>query len=210
MRAVVIGNGESRLNISITNLPEDFVKIGCNAIHRDILVDHLICCDKRMVEESLQNLNYSNKKIYTRDRNYLHFKKILKAKNIFPVPSLPYSEPGKVNDPTHWGSGPFAVLLAGNLDIHEIYLVGFDLHGNNYKINNVYKDTKNYSNADHKMVDPSFWIHQIGKVFLYHPNKNFYIINNDNWQMPKPWNHKNVFFQTIEQFNVLTLNTESV
>ena len=59
---LVIGNGESRKNISIEKLHG--VKIGCNAIARDFIVDHLVCVDRRMVTEALNN-NFQNT-IYTR------------------------------------------------------------------------------------------------------------------------------------------------
>ena len=49
--AVVIGNGESRASLDLPNLKKIVTLIGCNAIHRDLRVDHLVCCDHRMVQE---------------------------------------------------------------------------------------------------------------------------------------------------------------
>ena len=48
---LVIGNGESRENIDLNKI--NTTKVGCNAIMRDFFVDHLICVDRRMVEESI-------------------------------------------------------------------------------------------------------------------------------------------------------------
>ena len=47
---LVIGNGESRkaLKIEELNLPT----VGCNAIFRDIKVDHLVCCDSCLLYTS--------------------------------------------------------------------------------------------------------------------------------------------------------------
>ena len=52
---LVIGNGESRaeLDVESFNLPT----VGCNAIFRDVKVDHLVCCDRRMVREAINHTN---------------------------------------------------------------------------------------------------------------------------------------------------------
>ena len=78
---LVIGNGESRkaLNIEELNLPT----VGCNAIFRDIKVDHLVCCDRRMVREAIKHSNTSQSIIYSRPDWCNEF-------NVFPVPDLPY------------------------------------------------------------------------------------------------------------------------
>ena len=130
MKLLVIGNGESRKSILLNEeVKKKFITIGCNALHRDFTSDHLVCCDRRMVEEAVKNPKNINSKIYTRDRYYKQFRKIEKNKNIFLLPSLPYSDKGKVNDPDHWGSGPYAVLLSANLIQDEIFIIGFDLYG---------------------------------------------------------------------------------
>ena len=50
---LVIGNGESRKNIDINEIHG--VKVGCNAIFRDYNnINHIICVDKRMVNEALK------------------------------------------------------------------------------------------------------------------------------------------------------------
>ena len=61
---LVIGNGESRKDINLSNI--NMKKVGCNAIHRDHYVDHLVCVDRRMVQEDEQNRYHQNSKIYTR------------------------------------------------------------------------------------------------------------------------------------------------
>ena len=54
---LVIGNGESRLKTNLNKIED--IKIGCNAICRDMPVDHLVCVDRRMVLEAI-SLNYTN------------------------------------------------------------------------------------------------------------------------------------------------------
>ena len=68
---LIIGNGESRQTINLSDI--DGIKIGCNAICRDHKVDHLICVDRRMVQEAV-DLQY-NGTIYTRQDWVNSFKK---------------------------------------------------------------------------------------------------------------------------------------
>ncbi len=199
--ALVIGNGESRLKfnwleISYNNL------IGCNAIHRDITVDHLICCDRRMVHEACENPNTQNTSIYVRPSNYHYFRKVRKQKNIKQLPDIPFTGEYKKDQPDHWGSGPYAVLVAAQNEDSEIVLIGFDLYSQNGKVNNVYKGTNNYNKSDSQAVDYSYWIHQIAQVFRYHPDKKFLILNQRDWILPREWTLDNVQFKNFEEFFV--------
>jgi hypothetical protein len=75
-----------------------------------------------------------------------------------------------------------------------VSLVGFDLHGRQDRVNNIYKDTVNYSNSKSPAVDPSYWIYQIGKVFELFPKIEFEIMNTVGWHMPTEWQKSNVKF----------------
>lgn len=197
MSVVVIGNGESRKGIDIPPMRNDHTLIGCNAIHRDFTVDHLVCCDRRMVEEAVNNERNADTYIHVRDDWYHYFRKVQKNKNIIHVPNLPYVGETKQDDPIHWGSGCYAVLLGATLGHNEVILLGFDLFSDNSKVNNVYKDTINYSKSDSQSVDPSYWIYQIGQVFKYFPLIKFTILNKPNWIMPREWQRENVYFQPL-------------
>lgn len=189
--AIVFGNGESRSNINLHQY-KDYVTVGCNAIHRDFTVDHLVCCDARMVREALENPSTDQSKIYVRDNWHHYFRKILKNKHIQLVPELPYQGDLRPDQPVHWGSGPYAVLIAANLDVEDIWLLGFDLYGKNGKINNLYKGTKNYNAEGAAAVDHSYWQYQISKVFENYPNKKFKILNKSHWTLPEEWQKNNV------------------
>ena len=193
-KAVVIGNGESRRDIDLNKYKTEYTLIGCNALHRDITVDHLICCDRRMAVEATDNPNTKNTVIYVRDSWYHYFRKILKNKNIKLLPALPYTGETKKDDPEHWGSGGFAVLLAASLGFEEIEIIGFDLYPIDHTVNNIYKDTENYAKAGSRPVDPSYWIYQLGKIFQHYPNTTFIIRNNSLWQFPLEWQKSNVKF----------------
>lgn len=200
MIAYCIGNGESRRFLNLPKLTEHKTVIGCNALHRDLAVDHLICCDRRMVDEAVKSNNTKQTKIYVRDNWYRYFRKIKKDKRINQLPELPYTGEKKIDQSEHWGSGTFALLVASMLeDIKEVRLVGFDLYSNNGKVNNLYKNTQHYATKDAKPVDHSYWVYQAQKVFVHFPNVQYTIINSKDWQLPKQWKLPNVQNQLLTQ-----------
>lgn len=193
---LVIGNGESRKGIDIDSVSS--VKVGCNAILREHRVDHLICCDRRMVQEAVE-ANYNKYAyIYTRDDWINYFKSYERIRT---VPVLPYQGEQRWDDPFHWGSGPYAVLLGAKLaNDSEIKMIGFDLYGNDKKVNNVYKGTKNYAAADSKNVDPRYWIQQIARVFSIYTSRQFVVYQKKDWTIPQAWIAPNVTVDKISNF----------
>jgi len=200
-QALVIGNGESRRLVDLDNLRSKYILIGCNAIHRDITVDHLVCCDRRMADEAVKNPRVKQTVVYVRPSWFHYFRKILKNKNIREVPQLPYSGEMKQDQPDHWGSGGYAVLLAASLGFEQIDVLGFDLYPVNQKVNNLYKGTPNYAGIEAQSVDYSYWVYQLSQIFFYYPNIKFRIINHKDWLMPGSWQQSNVSFTTIDDLN---------
>ena len=193
----VLGNGESRQKLNVNNLQG--TKVGCNAIIRDYQVDHLVCVDRRMVEEAI---GY-NTKIYTR-KDWLDTYKTL---GVMHVPDLIHQGTQRWDEPFHWGSGPYAVLLSAKIteerskkdyDYNVVNLVGFDLHSKTKTVNNIYKDTKSYDAKDKNAVDPRYWIHQISKVFEWFPKLNFVIYQNKDWELPETWKKQNVSLDNLD------------
>ena len=201
-QALVIGNGESRRGINLKNFQPDYTIIGCNALHRNFIADHLICCDRRMAEEATENPDNKDTVIYVRDDWWRYYFKIRKHKNTKTLPDLPYTGERKQDQPLHWGSGCYAVLVAATLGFKDIKLLGFDLYPTlKNKVNNIYKGTDNYSKEDSNGVDYSFWVYQIEKVFRYFPESNFTILNDLDWTMPSIWKSKNnVHFENISTY----------
>jgi hypothetical protein len=188
-----IGNGESRRFIDIDRLPGH--KVGCNAIHRDYVVEHLVCVDRRMMEEALTKGANISTRLYTRPDWYSRYKDFLHVREL---PALPYCGTERWDEPFQWGSGPYAVLLAAHYARNEsVKLVGFDLYSKTKTVNNIYKSTSNYDNADKSAVDPRYWIHQIGMVFKSYPKINFTIYQEPEWSLPKAWNYPNVGVDNI-------------
>ena len=187
----VIGNGESRKNINLDKINE--IKIGCNAIFRDWHMDHLICCDRKMVLESTHEIDCAKTNIYVRPE-YLHMHAHLK-----PLPTLPYTSDLRQDQAIHWGSGPYAVLLAAqlNTEMTPIQLLGFDLYGQGEHINNVYKDSYGYNKSSERAVDPRYWIHQLSKIFELYTKMSFEIYVPDNFVKPMMWNHANLEYKSL-------------
>ena len=191
----VFGNGESRTSIDIDKL--NGPKVGCNAIHRDYHMDHLVCADRRMVKEAIDTNTQS--KIYTRTDWAPMFNGVVRS-----VPPLPYKGTERWDEPFQWGSGPYAVLIASMYTTDKcVNLIGFDLWSRSNKINNMYKDTPNYQNADYRAVDPRYWIHQIGMVFKCFPNIQF-IIYQDDWELPSAWKYPNI---TVDNISNISYNS---
>ena len=188
---LAIGNGESRTSVNIDKL--NYTKIGCNAILRDFSVDHLICVDRPMLLEALESNYNKHATVYTRENQFARYRL---EENIRMVPKLPYTGDQRPDDPIHWGAGPYAVLLAAKLTTDDIHLLGFDLYSADKRVNNVYKDTANYSFAHKSAVDPRYWIYQIGKIFECFPNTRF-IVHNDDFELPKAWKQSNVSLDKI-------------
>lgn len=191
MKIAVLGNGESRRHLDLQSLKTDHIIVGCNAIHRDLVVDHLVCCDRRMAEEATKTTPPETL-IYVREDWYHYFRKIKKNKSIRQVPDLPYKSIDRQDQPFHWGSGPYAILIASLLESTEIHIFGFDLYSSNNKVNNIYKGTENYADPNSQSVDPSYWIYQISKIFEKFVDKKYIIHNNKDWPVPKEWRKNNV------------------
>jgi len=195
-KALVIGNGESRSSIDLENYRNDYVLVGCNAVHRDLDVDHLICCDKRMAEEAAKATACPT--IYTRTDWITYFKSTYP--NVEQLPELPYSGSLKQDLPINWGSGVYALLLATTLPVSTITVIGFDLYPTNNTVNNIYKDTVNYAKSSSRPVDYSYWVYQTAKLIELNPNKTFQFVNNEEWSIPSEWKKFNVQSLTINSF----------
>lgn len=192
-----IGNGESRTQINIKNLSGP--KVGCNAIYRDFNMDYLVCVDKRMVQEALNaRVNLKDTLVYTRPDWYPQFKTL----RVRQVPPLPYKGEERWDEPFQWGSGPYAVLIAAIFAKEQyVNLIGFDLHSKTKTINNIYKGTPNYDDADKRAVDPRYWVHQIGMVFECFPKIQYTIYQEPGWELPKAWNYPQVKVDKISNIS---------
>jgi hypothetical protein len=191
----VFGNGESRTSVNIDKL--NGTKFGCNAIMRDYTMDHLVCVDRRMVDEAVKSKVNEHTLIYTRDDWIERYKGVERVRT---VPSLPYNGMTRPDQPFQWGSGPYALLLAAmKAKGQTVSLIGFDLYSNTKNVNNMYKGTANYAKVESRNIDPRYWIHQISMVFKCFPKVNFTIYQTHNWELPNNWIQPNISLDNINK-----------
>lgn len=166
--AFIIGNGESRKPIDLNFLREKGIIFGCNALYRDFYPDVLISLDEGMTQEIL-------------DAKYIgcHFHRILTKDRTDTNRLDIIDQTGKkITQTKGWSSGATAAFIASsNVEFKDIYLIGFDVFKTN-KINNIYKDTKNYAAADALAVPTTQFRDQLGRVMKNAPFKKFHWVNN--------------------------------
>jgi len=191
----IIGNGKSRLGFDITPMKKFSTVIGCNAQFRDYNFDYFVCADKHMCQEAVNTVGKSTN-IYTRDRWHKEF---AMWPNVKKLPELPYSGDKRPDEPFHWGTGPYAGVLASTFKPKAIFMIGFDLWQlpGQKEDNNIYRNSKGYEYIK-RPVDPSYWIHQFSKLFE-HIDSRWIVVNRPDWKMPDEWSkNKNVFQETYD------------
>lgn len=161
--AFVLGNGQSRQAVDLSNLAVNGTVYGCNAIYRDFEPAVLISTDTP-ISTRIQEQGVSQKlRHYTRR----------------PLPNS-----GSQRIPSDWfgfSSGPVATALACQDGHHVIYLVGFDLGAlDNNRFNNVYADTEFYKKSSSRPTFTGNWIKQLCTVAKRFPRTNFIRIMGKN------------------------------
>ena len=82
-----------------------------------------------------------------------------------------------------------------------IYLVGFDLQGQDGRQNNVYSSTDNYRKSEEKETYYGNWVKQISQILKEHRNQRFIRLTNEDGMVPVQWmqcaNHSS---QLIDDF----------
>jgi hypothetical protein len=171
-RAFVLGNGRSRLNVDLNKLKEHGKVYGCNALYREFSPDVLIAVDPKMIVEICQNGYQMQNQVWTNPNNrFSNFQRL----NFF-------------RNPRGWSSGPTALYKAC-LDVaDEIYILGFDYHGNNNGLlNNIYADTDNYRKSSDQATYHGNWLKQTEHVIREFPNTFFYRVIDKNTKLIEEW-----------------------
>ena len=136
-RAVIIGNGTSRLDFNLQHLKtpsgllgaKTLQTYGCNALYRDFTPDFLLATGNNGIIEEISKSSYVNNNIvYT---NNLH---LLEHPNKFYlIPYDPYAD-----------AGTTAAYIAAFDGHKRIYLLGFDGYDTEGHNNNIYANTNGY------------------------------------------------------------------
>jgi hypothetical protein len=143
-QALVIGNGETRLNFDLTHIANHqgglgganrLQTYGCNALYRDFTPDFLVATGDDIVKEIVDAEYASNNIVYSTADNILKY-----PGKFYLVPQNP-----------HFDSGSLAAYLACFDGHKKVFLMGFDQHHHDDPVNNVYKDTPGYPTSDTRL-----------------------------------------------------------
>ena len=138
--AFVLGNGESRRGIKISDLKQHGKVFGCNAVFRAEEPDYLVAVDTKMVLEIAETDYPLTHEVWS---NYNHqYNKVPRAKD-----HIKWFQPS-----LGWSSGPTALKMAADKKFEQIYILGFDYQGHareprgkSFQFNNIFKDCLLYT-----------------------------------------------------------------
>ena len=176
--ATVLGNGKSRLGLDLEKIKERTTVYGCNALYRTFTPHFLIATDNGIATE-IQDSGYSKTNVfYTRNPR-------------------PDSGARKITLNFGYSSGPIALSYAVDHKHDTIFLVGFDLKGDDGKFNNVYAGTPNYKAVEATETFFGNWLKQIESIVKSNPTVKFIRVNPWQGYTPVEWTRlKN--FQSID------------
>lgn len=187
-RAVVIGNGPSRLGFPMDHLKirsgllgADTVQTyGCNALYRDFAPDFLVASGHPNIVKEIAESQYVNDNVvYT---NALH---LLEYPNKFYlIPHDPYTD-----------AGTSALYLAAFDGHKKIWMLGFDgqdTPGFNY---NVYADTNGYD-SKRSLVLEDKWVNDKKAIFdTYNDVEFIRVTERGTDRVPDAWKYATNFRQ---------------
>ncbi len=191
-KVIVYGNGKSRSKYhDVTMTYDDVITWGCNAIYRDVKVDHLVSVDYGMQHE-IYTSGYAKENSSVYENEPTEHGYVLNGKRDGDLYVTWVDGSNSVSDisyPREWCSGATAVYLACQQGATELFLLGFDL-----SINNIYEGSKNYP----KQVEHPEWKQQLLTTFKEFPFIEFY------WVEPQ---HPLVKGDTLEKLTYITYDT---
>ena len=124
---IVVGNGISRKDIDLWQLKEDHIVYGCNAVYREFQPDILFCVDDRICNE----IHVSG---YSKEHTVI-------TPNKYSCPSATHIKTN--NKWKKWNCGALACYYAATQSPNTIYLIGFDIGGEEgYR--NIYEGSLHY------------------------------------------------------------------
>ena len=154
--AFVLGNGQSRQVLDLTQLIKLSPVYGCNALYREFVPSVLVSTDAP-ISKAIQESGYSEKNVhYTRK----------------PMPAL-----GAKRIPQQYygfSSGPAAVGIAALDRNRKIYLIGFDLGPTRTgHFNNIYADSEFYKKSSAAPTYTGNWVRQLTTIARDFPQTQF-------------------------------------
>ena len=195
-KAFVLGNGESRRGIDIDDLKQRGTVFACNGVYRTHRPHYLVAVDPKMIMEIAETDYMLHNKVWSNfNAQYEKHPKIMDHCGWF-KPSL------------GWSSGPTALRFACEQGFKEIYVLGFDYQGlpddpkkQMYKVNNMFKDTRNYKKGNESATFYGNWVNQTKRCLQDFKDVKFFRIIPEGWFKPKDveW-AGNIDHMTTEKF----------
>lgn len=195
-RAVVFGNGESRLGIDAKHIinkksgllgADTLQSYACNAFYRDYTPDFLIVTS-RIIAEEISKTSYPELNIvYTRVDISLEF-----PRKFYLIPHDPYAD-----------AGATAAYIAAFDGHKKIYLLGCEGQWHPDYNNNIYADTNGY---DAKTIDMSGnnWEESYRQLFNIYDDVDFVLVtSNGRFPIAQSWKYCANFRQISHRDMVL-------
>ena len=170
-RAIVLGNGRSRLGLDLPLLGAFYRIYGCNALYRDYKPDVLVVVDSPMAKE-IQESGYAK-------RNVVFTRNVANCPDAFQY------------NGDAWSAGPTAAHLAASLEPRPkcVFLIGFDMFPTDDTVNNVYIGTDNYAKENQQAPCGQWlvWATQLTSVFIRFPETLFVRVGRVLDPVPDRW-----------------------
>ncbi len=177
-RVVVVGNGESRLELDLSALAPDVVVFGCNALYRDFTPHYLGAVDERMTEEIVREYRAEG---YTFIGEQGRVDQWRSADGGGPRLVVVETESDRA-------TGPMMLHAAAHLGCDPIYLLGFDVAWTprSGRVNSVYRDAPLYApSAAPLSYHVAHWQKRLGLVFAAFPGVTFRQIGPSTLPLPQ-------------------------
>lgn len=174
-KAVVIGNGISRLDFNLEEFKKSYVQkriqtYGCNFLYKDFTPDFLIASRPEVAKELNQTGYCKTHVVYSSSNAILQYPG---AFHLIP------------QDPS-WNSGSVAAYLACFDGHPTVYLLGFDGNDSPHTNNNVYANLSGYNLTIDQKDD--FMALTMVHVFKTYPLVDFVLVNSTGrGYMPAAW-----------------------
>lgn len=187
-RAVVLGNGPSRLTFNLQHLKHysghlgaDTVQTyGCNALYRDFTPDFLVVNGNPTIVKELAESEYVDDNIvYTSSIHLLEY-----PNKFYLIPHDPYTD-----------AGTTALYLAAFDGHKKVFMLGFDGQPDQNYNYNVYADTNGYDTVRTNILDQK-WINDRRQVFDVYDDVEFIRVTQFNTErIPESWKYCTNFRQ---------------
>ena len=207
--AFVLGNGESRKGIRISELQKHGKVYACNAVYRTETPDYLVAVDPKMIFEIGETDYAKNNQVWSNFNHQYSKKKTIMDHVKWFKPSL------------GWSSGPTALKMAADSGLYNnIYILGFDYQGlprdhknHRFALNNLYADTRNYKRSIDEATYYGNWMNQTKRVLNDYKQITFHRVIPRDWFRPHDLefnkNFKHLDLDKFKQiYNITVENTK--